>query len=77
MRSVAVLPPVGQLVYEQPLEEWQDVAGSRVKPADFFKAAGELATIYWRYLRPGLPPRKLLAARQQKPIPAETPRRAA
>ena len=71
------LPPVGQLLYEQPLEQWRDIAGSRVKPADFFKAAGELATIYWRYLRPGLPPRKIPSTRKSQPRPVESPRRAA
>ncbi len=37
-------------VYEFPLPEWTDVAGSKVHPLDFFKAFGELFTIYQRYL---------------------------
>jgi dolichyl-phosphate beta-glucosyltransferase len=42
-----------QRVYEYPLDQWQDVAGSKLKRGDFFKAFGELAVIWWRYLRPG------------------------
>jgi dolichyl-phosphate beta-glucosyltransferase len=42
-------------VYEYPLDQWEDVAGSKLKRGDFFKAFGELAVIWWRYLRPGAP----------------------
>lgn len=40
-----------QLLYEFPLEEWQDVAGSRLKLRDFAKAPWELAAITWKYRR--------------------------
>jgi glycosyltransferase involved in cell wall biosynthesis len=42
---------VGEIVYEFPLHEWRDVAGSKVKPCDFVKAFFELAAISWRYGR--------------------------
>jgi dolichyl-phosphate beta-glucosyltransferase len=43
-----------QIIYEYPLESWQEVAGSRLKTADFVKSFTELVRIYWTYLGPGL-----------------------
>ena len=57
------LPPLDEVVYELPLDQWHDVAGSKLKSGDFLKAVFELAAIYWRYLRP----------RRQRSRPAETP----
>jgi len=37
-------------IYEYPLPVWRDVAGSKVSPADFFRAFVELVTIYRRHL---------------------------
>ncbi len=37
-------------IYEFPLPEWTDVAGSKVGSLDFIKAFGELVTIYRAYL---------------------------
>ena len=45
-------PPIEDIVYEFPLHQWRDVAGSKVKPGDFVKAFLGLALIYWQYLRP-------------------------
>jgi glycosyltransferase involved in cell wall biosynthesis len=41
--------PVDEAVYEQPLERWEDVAGSKVRPGDFFVAFFEVARIWYRY----------------------------
>jgi dolichyl-phosphate beta-glucosyltransferase len=45
------LPGAATVIYELPLNRWCDVAGSRVKPLDFFKALFEIIRIYRRYLR--------------------------
>jgi glycosyltransferase involved in cell wall biosynthesis len=36
-------------IRELPLEQWTDVAGSKVKPVDFFRALGELIQVHRRY----------------------------
>jgi len=36
-------------LYELPLQRWSDVGESRVKPSDFLRAGGEMATIYRTY----------------------------
>ena len=41
--------PVAEAVYEQPLERWHDVAGSKVRPKDFFVAFFEVARIWYTY----------------------------
>jgi dolichyl-phosphate beta-glucosyltransferase len=51
-RRGANLPPIEDIVYEFPLHQWRDVAGSKVKASDFVKAFFGLSLIYWRYLRP-------------------------
>ena len=40
---------VQQSIYEFPLEEWRDVAGSRVRPQDFVRAFFDVLRIYFRY----------------------------
>lgn len=37
------------VIYEVPLPRWMDVKGSKVKPADFIRALGELIRIYMNY----------------------------
>ena len=61
-----------ELLFECPLEQWRDVAGSRLKLRDFAKAPWELAAIYWKYRRaPARPAPQILK------LPADRARRAA
>lgn len=45
------LPPPERAVYELPLLEWRDVAGSKIRPRDYVRAAWDLLRIHRRYLR--------------------------
>jgi glycosyltransferase involved in cell wall biosynthesis len=38
-------------IYEHPLQCWEDIGGSKVKPTDFFIAFRDVMRIYWKYLR--------------------------
>jgi glycosyltransferase involved in cell wall biosynthesis len=40
-----------QRIYEYPLDAWEDVGGSKVKPFDFFIALRDVIRIYWKYIR--------------------------
>lgn len=39
-------------VYEQPLVNWREVGGSRLKLRDYVRAVFELSAIWWRQFRP-------------------------
>ncbi|HVT04729.1 MAG TPA: glycosyltransferase [Thermoanaerobaculia bacterium] len=47
------LEHVQETLYELPLREWRDVAGSKVKPYDFIRSASDLWRIHRTYLRDG------------------------
>ena len=44
--------PLDEVVFEQPLDEWYEVAGSKLRLRDFARAPWELVQIYFRYLSP-------------------------
>jgi glycosyltransferase involved in cell wall biosynthesis len=61
-----------QWIHELPLEEWRDVAGSKVKPSDFLRAVRQLADIYRHYpdLRRRRRPSRREASHAMSPPPA-------
>jgi glycosyltransferase involved in cell wall biosynthesis len=56
-------------IYEYPLERWEDVDGSRLKPRDFLAATVDLAAIYWRYAGRGYQPGRVLPSVVEHPEP--------
>ena len=61
-------PGAEDVIYEFPLERWQDVRGSRLQPLDFLLAAIDLIALSWRYNRRDKP-----AARRQSLTPPAVP----
>lgn len=57
---------VASALYEFPLDRWEDVPGSKLRPKHFVQAFGELTTIYRRYLQP-------YAARYSPAVPSPQP----
>jgi len=49
-RHSSGLPPVSKVIFEYPLMEWRDVAGSKIKLGDWVKVAVNLGRIYLKYL---------------------------
>ena len=42
-------PAISQSLYEFPLDEWYEIAGSRLRMTDFLRATVELTDLCWRY----------------------------
>jgi glycosyltransferase involved in cell wall biosynthesis len=71
---------VDQVLYEFPLHEWRDVAGSKVRAHDFVRAFVELAVIAWKYGRMASSPlryRPVHLDRARHPAGLPAPARAA
>ena len=49
-RRVGGMPAVSRVIYEYPLMEWRDVAGSKIKALDWVKVSVTLARIYVKYI---------------------------
>lgn len=53
LRAFLGEPPIAERLFEQPIDEWHEVAGSKLKSGDFGKAALELTRIWRRHVGPG------------------------
>jgi dolichyl-phosphate beta-glucosyltransferase len=51
IRKLGSPQAAAERIYEFPLDTWEDVGGSKVKPFDFFIAVRDVWLIYWKYLR--------------------------
>ncbi len=50
-RREAGLPSAEQAIYEVPLHRWKDVAGSKIRPADYLRAFVDVLRVYRTTLR--------------------------
>lgn len=51
IRQVGSAQAAAQRIYEFPLQAWEDIGGSKVKPHDFVTALRDVLWIYWKYMR--------------------------
>ncbi len=51
IRQLGSAQLAAQRIYEFPLDAWDDVGASKVKPLDFLVAFRDVMLIYWKYLR--------------------------
>ena len=49
-RRASGMTPAAKVIFEYPLMEWRDVAGSKIKPIDWIKVAINLGRIYVKYI---------------------------
>ena len=49
-RRAPGMTPVSKVIFEYPLMEWRDVAGSKIKPLDWIKVGVNLGRIYVKYI---------------------------
>ena len=54
-RRARRLPPVKSAIYEYPLNQWHDIAGSKINAIDWVRVARNLARIFFRYSARGFP----------------------
>lgn len=66
-RTKPCLQQAQSSIYELPLESWRDVAGSKLKSFDFFRAFFELANIAWIFAQAKQP--KPATNRNAEPAP--------
>jgi glycosyltransferase involved in cell wall biosynthesis len=53
VQSLRAVSEDDSCIYELPLNEWRDVAGSKVHPTDFIRGIAEMLRIYTKYGRGG------------------------